>query len=323
MLKLAGRFCSSERGRERILGLLPAGDPPEAERRRGVTRDLMARREVRPPMPLGGLDDAAPLLFRLGPAGLALPPEDLLDLFVLVDRAESARGAVPVPDLPLPFLAALLAPLPDFSDLAGEKDRVFEADGRVKDTATVRLHSIRAAILRLRRDVVKRLEELAREKADVLADGYVTEKGGRYCLPVRSDRRESVAGIVHEKSGSGQTLFVEPLAVVEANNALSEAFEEEREEIHRILVALTARFSARKSELLAAVEILTELDGYQARAELARRSAGVFPETNGPLVLKKARHPLLDRRLAPLREEVFGERAEERASDAVPLDLVL
>ena len=71
------------------------------------------------------------------------------------------------------------------------------------------------------------------------------------------------------------------------------------------------------------MEILTELDGYQARAELARRSAGVFPETNGPLVLKKARHPLLDRRLAPLREEVFGERAEERGSDAVPLDLEL
>ena len=86
--------------------------------------------------------------------------------------------------------------------------------------------------------------------------------------------------------------LVEPLAVVEANNSLSEAFEEEREEIHRILVALTARFSARKTELVAAVEILTELDAYQARAELARRSAGVFPDTHGPLVLKKARHPL-------------------------------
>ena len=323
VLRLAGRFCSSERGRERLLVSTPSGDPAEVRRRAGVTRDLVARTGLRPPVRIFGLDEGAPLVSRLGAAGQALPPEELLDLFGLVERSEEARCAVPVEGLELPDLTALLAPLGDLEDLLGERDYTFEPDGRIRDTASARLASIRAAIVRLRRDVVRRLEELVRARPDALADGYVTEKGGRYCLPVRSDRRESVAGIVHEKSGSGQTLFVEPLAVVEANNALSEAFEEEREEIHRILVALTARFAARKRELSAAVEVLTELDGYQARAELARRSQGVFPETDGPLVLKKARHPLLDRRLAPLREEVFGERAEERGSDAVPLDLVL
>lgn len=323
VLRLAGRFCSSERGRERLLASTPSGDPAEVRRRAGVTRDLVARTGLRPPVRIFGLDEGAPLVSRLGAAGQALPPEELLDLFALVERSEEARRAVPLEGLELPDLTALLAPLGDLEDLLGERDYTFEPDGRIRDTASARLASIRAAIVRLRRDVVRRLEELVRARPDALADGYVTEKGGRYCLPVRSDRRESVAGIVHEKSGSGQTLFVEPLAVVEANNALSEAFEEEREEIHRILVALTARFAARKRELSAAVEVLTELDGYQARAELARRSQGVFPETDGPLVLKKARHPLLDRRLAPLREEVFGERAEERGSDAVPLDLVL
>ena len=323
VLRLAGRFCSSERGRERLLASAPSPDPAEVRRRAGVTRDLVARAGLRPPVRIFGLDEGASLLGRLGAAGQALAPEELLDLFALVERSEEARRAVPVEGLELPDLSALLAPLGDLEDLLSERDCTFEPDGRIRDTASSRLASIRAAVVRLRRDVVRRLEELVRARPDVLADGYVTEKGGRYCIPVRSDRRESVAGIVHEKSGSGQTLFVEPLAVVEANNALAEAFEEEREEIHRILVALTARFSARKRELQAAVEILTELDGYQARAELARRSQGVFPETDGPLVLRKARHPLLDRRLAPLREEVFGERAEERGSDAVPLDLVL
>ncbi len=288
-----------------------------------MTRDLIARRALRPPVPLFGLDDGAVLLFRLGPAGLALLPEELLDLFALVERSEAARGAVPVPDLPLPDLGALLAPLADFSDLAGEKDRIFEGDGRVKDTATVRLHGIRAAILRLRRDVVRRLEDLSREKAEFLSEGYVTEKGGRYCLPVRSDRRDAVPGIVHEKSGSGLTLFVEPLAVVDANNALAEALEEEREEIHRILVSLTARFAARKGDLTRSVTVLTELDAFQARAEWSSRADGVFPEAGPHVVLRGARHPLLDRRLAPLREEVFGENAEQRAADAVPLDLEL
>ena len=323
MLRLAGRFCSSERGRERVLGLRPSGDADEVERWRGVTRDLIARRAVRPPVPLFGLDEGAALLFRLGPAGLALLPEELLDLFALAERSEAARRAVPVPDLSLPALGTLLAPLADFSDLVGEKDRIFEGDGRVKDTATVRLHAIRAAILRLRRDVVKRLEELARETAEALSEGYVTEKGGRYCLPVRADRRDALPGIVHEKSGSGLTLFVEPLAVVDANNALAEALEEEREEVHRILVSLTARFAARKGELTRSVSVLTELDAFQARAEWSSRADGVFPEAGPNVVLVGARHPLLDRRLAPLREEVFGENAEKRAAEAVPLDLEL
>jgi DNA mismatch repair protein MutS2 len=320
-LKLVGRFCATERGLERILATSPSGEKSEVERRLGITRDILSRRALRPPIVLGGLDEGAPLLARLGPAGRALPAEDLLDLFALVERAESARAAVPVEGIELSALGALLIPLASFEDLLGERDVTFEPDGRIKDTATTRLYAIRSAILRLRREVVRRLEEFARGRPEALSEGYVTEKGGRYCLPVRADHREAVAGIVHEKSGSGQTLFVEPLAVVDANNGLAEALEEEREEVHRILVALTGRFSARRADLAAAVEVLTELDAYQARAEFSSRTNGIFPAFGDRLVLKAARHPLLDRRLAALREEVFGEDAEKRHSDAVPLDL--
>ena len=323
VLRLAGRFCATARGHDRLAGTAPSGEPVEVLRRARLTADLVARAGLRTPVPLGGLDEGAPLLYRLGAQGLALPPEELLELFTLVERSEGARDAVPVEGLELPALEALLAPLPDLEDLLSEREVVFEPDGRVKDTASARLATIRGSVVRTRREIVRRLEEIARSRTDALSEGYVTEKGGRYCLPVRSDRRDSVAGIVHERSGSGQTVFVEPLAIVEANNALQEALEEEREEVHRILVALTARFSARRGALLAVVEALTELDAFQARAEFSRRSAGTFPVFGDELVIRAGRHPLLDRRLAPLREEVFGERAEERASDAVPLDLEL
>ncbi|MGZ5428515.1 MAG: endonuclease MutS2, partial [Thermoanaerobaculia bacterium] len=321
-LRLAGRFCATERGRDRLLGAAPSPDAFEVVRRLGVTRDLLLRRALRPPVPLGGLDEGAPLVSRLGPQGRALAPEDLLDLFLLVERAEGARAAVPVPDLELPHLADLLFPLATFVDLLGEREPTFEPDGRVKDTASARLYAIRSSIQRLRKEVVRKLEEVARTHPDALTGGYVTEKGGRYCLPVRTDRRELVGGLLHERSGSGQTIFVEPLAVVEDNNALAEAVEEEREEVHRILVALTARFSSRREDLVAAVEVLTELDAYQARAEFSSRVAGVFPDFSDRLVLRGARHPLLDRRLADLRADVFGE-LEERHADAVPLDLEL
>jgi len=262
-----------------------------------------------------------PLLGKLGAKGRALEPEDLLDLFVLVERSEVARAAVPLETLETPALSALLASLPDLEGLLKERGVVFDPDGRIKDTASARLAVVRSAIARLRRDVVTRLEEYAKARPDALADTYVTEKGGRYCLPVRSDRREAVAGIVHEKSGSGQTLFVEPLAIVEANNALAEALEEEREEVRRILIALTGLFSGRRAELAAAAAVLTELDVAQARAEFSSRVAGVAPVFGERLVLAGARHPLLDRRLASLRQEVFGEDAETRHSDAVPLDI--
>ncbi|HSB62907.1 MAG TPA: Smr/MutS family protein [Thermoanaerobaculia bacterium] len=321
-LRLAGRFCATGRGRDRLSGAVPSPDAFEVVRRLGVTRDLVLRRALRPPVPLGGLDEGAPLVSRLGPHGRAFAPEDLLDLFLLAERAEGARAAVPVPDLELPHLADLLFPLASFEDLLSEREPTFEPDGRVKDTASARLYAIRSSIQRLRKEVVRKLEEVARTHPDALTGGYVTEKGGRYCLPVRTDRRELVGGLLHERSGSGQTIFVEPLAVVEDNNALAEAVEEEREEVHRILVALTARFSSRREELLAAVEVLTELDAYQARAEFSSRVAGVFPDFSDRLVLKGARHPLLDRRLADLRADVFGE-LEERHADAVPLDLEL
>jgi DNA mismatch repair protein MutS2 len=321
-LRLAGRFCSTDRGRDRIHAALPSPDTFEVVRRLGVTRDLLARRTLRPPIALGGLDEGAPLVSRLGAQGRALPPEDLLDLFLLIERAEGARAAVPVPDLELPALSDLLLPLASFEDLLGEREPTFEPDGRVKDTASARLYAIRSSIQRLRKEVVRKLEEVARAQPDALTGGYVTEKGGRYCLPVRAERRDLVGGLLHERSGSGQTVFVEPLSVVEDNNALQEALEEEREEVHRILVALTGRFSARREDLVAAVEVLTELDAFQARAEFSSRVAGVFPDFSDRLVLRAARHPLLDRRLADLRADVFGE-PEERHSEAVPLDLEL
>lgn len=320
-LKLAGRFCATERGRDSLLASAPSPLREEVEQRAALTRDLVRRRSLRSPVFMGGLDEAAPLLGRLGPAGRALAAEDLLDLFVLVERSEGARSAVPVEGLELEELTRHLAPLGDLEDLLAQRAVVFDPDGRIKDTASSRLFTLRAAIVRHRREVVARLEEFARARPEALADGYVTEKGGRYCIPVRADRREGVAGIVHEKSGSGQTLFVEPLAVVDSNNALAEALEEEREEIRRILVALTERFTARRHDLQAAVSVLTELDAYQARAEFSMKVDGVFPAFGSHLVLKGARHPLLDRRLSQLREEVFGEDPARRGSDAVPLDL--
>jgi DNA mismatch repair protein MutS2 len=160
-------------------------------------------------------------------------------------------------------------------------------------------------------------------RRDSLADGVIVLRNDRYCLPVVASSRSRVAGIVHDRSGSGSTVFVEPLEVVEANNELALAGAEERREVERLLASLGREVLGRAADLLAAEEELAALDAAEAAVEFGGLSAGRVPEISedGAWVLVGARHPLLDGRLADLRRRALGE--SRPAKEAVPLDLDL
>jgi DNA mismatch repair protein MutS2 len=160
-------------------------------------------------------------------------------------------------------------------------------------------------------------------RRDSLADGVIVLRNDRYCLPVVASSRSRVAGIVHDRSGSGQTVFVEPLEVVEANNELALAGAEERREVERLLASLGREVLGRAADLLAAEEELAALDAAEAAVEFGGLSAGRVPEISedSAWVLVAARHPLLDGRLADLRRRALGE--SRPAKEAVPLDLDL
>ena len=148
-------------------------------------------------------------------------------------------------------------------------------------------------------------------------------RNDRYCLPVLASARSRVPGIVHDRSGSGQTVFVEPLEVVEANNDLALLAVEERREAERLLTGFGRSILAEAPALQTAVEGLAALDALEARVAFGETSAGRLPEISddGAWTLRAARHPLLDARFDKLRRRVLG--AARDGSDAVPLDLDL
>jgi len=215
------------------------------------------------------------------------------------------------------------AGLPDLQPLLDAAARILGPDGGVRDDASPDLAAIRRRLRRRRTEVSKMLDRMLETRRDSLADSVIVLRNDRYCLPVVASSRSRVAGIVHDRSGSGSTVFVEPLEVVEANNELALAGAEERREVERLLASLGRQVLERGAELLAAEEDLAALDAAEAAVEFGDLSAGRIPEIaeEGEWTLVAARHPLLDGRLAALRRRALEETRPEK--DVVPLELDL
>ena len=213
--------------------------------------------------------------------------------------------------------------MPDLQDLVDAASRIIGPDGAVRDDASPELASLRRRLRRRRSEVAARLEKMLETRRDALADAVVVLRNDRYCLPVSASARSRVAGIVHDRSGSGHTIFVEPLEVVEANNELALSVAEERREVERLLTSLGRAVLDRTEDLVSAVEQVAELDALEAAAEFGALADARVPELSddGTWALVRARHPLLDARLSGLRQRALGET--RAAKEAVPLDLEL
>jgi len=213
--------------------------------------------------------------------------------------------------------------MPDLQDLVDAAARIIGPDGAVRDDASPELASLRRRLRRRRSEVAARLEKMLETRRDALADAVVVLRNDRYCLPVSASARSRVAGIVHDRSGSGHTIFIEPLEVVEANNELALSVAEERREVERLLTSLGRAVLDRTEDLVSAVEQVAELDALEAAAEFGALADARVPELSddGTWALVRARHPLLDARLSGLRQRALGET--RAAKEAVPLDLEL
>ena len=222
-----------------------------------------------------------------------------------------------------PQLAERAARIPDLQSVVDAAARIIGPDGAVRDDASPELATLRRRLRRRRSDVSQRLEKMLETRRDVLADAVVVLRNDRYCLPVSASARGRVAGIVHDRSGSGQTVFVEPLEIVEANNELALAAAEEKREVERLLTSLGREILDRADDLLAATAEVAELDAIEAAIDFGALCGARPPEISddGRWTLVGARHPLLDPRLADLRRRALGETREPK--EAVPLDLDL
>lgn len=177
-------------------------------------------------------------------------------------------------------------------------DRSIISEDEISDAASPELAAIRKKINRagskLRETLDKMIKSESVQKA--LQDNIVTMRDGRYVLPVKAEHRGKIQGLIHSSSATGQTIFIEPMAVVEANNDIRLLESQEQEEIERIITDLCAQCGECADEIIRGYETAAELNLYFAKANLAAKMKAAVPEIteDGKLNLKKARHPLLD-----------------------------
>ncbi|MFA7149223.1 MAG: endonuclease MutS2, partial [Syntrophomonadaceae bacterium] len=207
-----------------------------------------------------------------------------------------------------PRLSNLLEGLQQNPDLEKELRKAISEEGELRDDASSTLKNIRKQINSSRTRIREYLQDFIRSgnNQKLLQDAIVTERDGRYVVPVRQEHRYEVRGIIHDESSSGATVFIEPLAVVEHNNRIRSLQMEEKREIERILRDLTRAVAGFSDELVSNMRILCELDYIFARARMAYKMNAFRPMINsqGIIDINRGRHPLLGEKAVPVNIEL-------------------
>ncbi len=290
--------------------LSPSAAADEVAARQALTAEAIELLDGADDPPLAGVTDIASLVERAERDGV-LSPADLRAVSVSARVAADARRVVHGRRDAVPLLAAIADRIePSLVQLAEAIDRRIEEDGSdLRDDASPTLRKLRREVRNGDARLRDELARIARSAGvrDALQESFLAERGGRPVLAVRASSRDQVQGIVHDASGSGQTVFVEPLAVVELGNRLAEAAAQAREEAERILRELSADVASRGDALRALVAAVSELDLALARGSLSRSWHGAEVEVSDEVRLVGARHPLLDRASAVPIDLDLGE----------------
>jgi DNA mismatch repair protein MutS2 len=292
-------------GRRLAEALEPSADPVLVEIGLEETSQVRALLADRPSAGIGGAHDIGPAVARAARGG-RLEAVQFIAIAETLEAAARLRDVLAEDRRPLLHdLARSLHPLPA---LRSTLERSFDPTGELLDTASARLGGLRRATRLAYERLRSRLEQLVHssDMAAALQDPIVTLRNGRYVIPVRADARSRVKGIVHDASGSGQTLFVEPLVAVEMGNAWREAQLAEAAEVERILDELSAVVASQAPLLEETLDALARFDFWSAKARLAgemdatRAATASRPE----IVLRGARHPGLAGPVVPIDVEL-------------------
>jgi DNA mismatch repair protein MutS2 len=290
---LAAR-CVSVPGKVAALALPFAPTREEVRRASEEARETFLLRSAGENLPLAALGDVEEALARLGAAGVLSCPE-LRNMAALLATAKSVRRFVLLRKDRAPALARALATDPTLDAVGDEIARCLDETGGLADHASPRLRELRAEYRAGRARILSRLEELMTRYQDILQDRFVTEREGRWVIPIRSDAHQRFPGIVHSASSSGGTIFVEPRVIVPMGNRLKMLEAEVAREELVICTELSARLMAVLPSLTFAVHAVSRADVCSAIARLAAEHAMVFPEiVDDPRMdLRAARHLLL------------------------------
>jgi len=285
-------------GKAVVRELKPSPDLEDVKRALQLTDEAYKADRLKGGAPFGGIADIRASLHRARIGGM-LNPQELLDIAMTVRGSRMVKRHVTVlhGDDPIPALFRLADQLSEHRPLEDAILACIDESGDVLDSASPELAAVRRELRAGEGRVRERLESMIRSSnvQKMLQDAIITIRSDRYVIPVKQEYRSHFGGIVHDQSGSGATLFIEPEVIVQMNNKLRELRLRETREIEIILQKLTARAAEHGQELLIDLDLLGQLDFAFAKARLAHEMKASLPRMNdrGFLKLKRGRHPLI------------------------------
>ncbi len=310
ILEMAAELASNEETRRMALSLRPIDDLEEVRRECLKTAQALQLSVQYGTPPFFGFRDICTPAAR-AKTGAVISLRDLMDITAMLRQIKGLSewyGRCENVETELSCLFSRLAP----NDRLLEKlERSIISENEIADAASPELAAIRRKINRAGMQLRETLDKMVKSKTtqQYLQESTVTIRDGRFVLPVKSEHRGQISGLIHDTSATGQTIFIEPMAIVEANNDIRILQGKEQEEIERIIRELCRECGDYADQLCENYRICAELDLYFAKSELAARLNCSLPEItdDGKIHLKKARHPLLDRKKAVPVDLSLGE----------------
>lgn len=285
--------------KEQALKLMPSSNFDEVKKSIDQTRVLSNILRVKGPMPITDFKDVRASLKRLK-IKANLNSEELGNIFLILSLAKDVSqftADLEEREIDIRPIEKTLKNLAIPEDLFKKLNQAIEYDGTVKDTASSKLMQLRHDIQSNETDIKNHMNDyISGKHTQYLSENIITIRDGRYVLPVKQEYKNKFGGVVHDQSASGQTLFVEPQAVLVLNNRQQNLMAQERQEIHRILIELSDLAGLYQKEIKNNAESLTQLDFLSAKSKLAKVMKATEPVLNREhaIKLRKARHPLID-----------------------------
>jgi len=321
LVDLLARHVHTALGKKRVLALRPSIDRIEINRALDLTTECALYLGSGERFGLSGIEDPEPSIVQLHIEGTSLDPHQMLamehlvsvgmDLRDLFKDAESRKKH--------PLLAQITSRIPDLRRVLASIHGKILPGGEIDDNASPELRALRREMTDSRTRIHRALESILRSQPNAVQDEIITFRNGRFVIPIRTDSRGQVPGVVHGLSSSGQTTFVEPLSVIDQNNDLVRLREQEEVEIARILFSMTEALRSNLAGIQAIKEVIGEIDFAQAKARLSIEYKCVRPQISDKdrLALSDARHLLLEHALRKSGETIVPISLELDEHDRV------
>lgn len=287
---------SSTLGRELTEALAPTSDWAEVERRIAETREAREILDAMSNIPLGGIRDIRGMLKR-AEVGSILEPHELIAVSSTLYASRRMKSFFVDMPSSMAILAGYVANITVLRNVENAIENIVNEQGNIRDDASVELSKIRREVRIAQGRVKDKLDSILRssEYQKYFQDALVTMRGDRYVIPIKQESRYHFPGIIHDQSASGATVFIEPMAVVVLNNEIKQLMSAEKNEIERILRAITAQIANFAEEMIANCHALAQIDFAFAKAKLSLDMQATMPLINneGYVNLRQARHPLI------------------------------